>query len=128
MEAFACRANSSECYEGVDTDPEACCWTFKSDTSTDEVRNALLLAALGFSLTLDALPSQTDGHFFSLQLAYDRLATTEHEKLRAARLLCNMAGRIVDHGLVYVDPLTGNRTTWGCKILPCFAHTFQGSI
>ena len=37
MEAFACRANSSECYDGVDTDPEACCWTFKSDTSTDEV-------------------------------------------------------------------------------------------
>ena len=90
MEAFACRANSSECYEGVDTDPEACCWTFKSDTSTDEVRNALLLVALGFSLTLEALPSQTDGHFFSLQLAYDRLAATEHEKLRVARLLCNM--------------------------------------
>ena len=41
-------------------------------------------------VNLDALSTQTDGHFFSLQLAYDRLAATEHEKLRVARLLCNM--------------------------------------
>ena len=76
-------------------------------------------------LNLKALPSQTDGHFFSLQLAYDRLATTEHERLRAARLLCNMAGRIVDHGLVYIDPLTGNRTTWGCKLCPVLRTPLQ---
>ena len=54
-----------------------------------------------------------DGHFYGLHLAYDVLANNEHEKLRAARLLCNAAAYIVDHDFVYVDPLTGNRTSWG---------------
>ena len=54
-----------------------------------------------------------DGHFYGLHLAYDILANNEDEKLRAARLLCNAAAYIVDHEFVYVDPLTGNRTSWG---------------
>lgn len=101
---FACPgwANSSECYSGMDGHPadtnnKQCCWSFKSDTSTDE----------------------TDGHFYGLQLAYDHLATTEREKVRAARLLCDMTSYIVDHGFLYIDPLTGNRTTWYGRRLGC---------
>jgi hypothetical protein len=84
--------NSTECYSGVDAlDTERCCWSFKADTSTDE----------------------TDGHFYALHLAYDELAETEAERIRVARLMCNLASYIVDGGYVYIDPLTGNRTTWG---------------
>jgi hypothetical protein len=79
------------CYAGVDTDPTDCCWSFKSDTSTDE----------------------TDGHFYGLHIAYDDLAQTEPEKVRVARLICNTASYIVDGGFNFIDPLTGNRTTWG---------------
>jgi hypothetical protein len=91
---FACPGwrNSTECYLGEDApDSDKCCWTFKSDTSTDE----------------------TDGHFYGIHLAYDHLAETEQDQLRAAAMICNMASYIVDHGFVYLDPLTGNRTTWG---------------
>jgi hypothetical protein len=68
-----------------------CCWSFKSDTSTDE----------------------TDGHMYGLQVAYDHLAETAHEKLRVGRLICSMVAYIVENGFLFIDPLTGNRTTWG---------------
>eukprot|EP00040_Diaphanoeca_grandis_P025094 m.138576 g.138576 ORF g.138576 m.138576 type:complete len:931 (+) comp30003_c0_seq3:3-2795(+) len=84
--------NSSECYTGVDAPgSHSCCWSFKSDTSTDE----------------------TDGHFYALHIAYDNLAQSEIDKVRIARLICNAASYIVDGGLNYIDPLTHNRTTWG---------------
>lgn len=85
-------ANSTECYTGIDGDSQVdgesgCCWSFKSDTSTDE----------------------TDGHFYALSLAYDELAYTEAEKVRLASLLCDATSYMVDNGMVYIDPLTGNR-------------------
>eukprot|EP01043_Picozoa_sp_COSAG02_P078336 COSAG02_NODE_17585_length_993_cov_1.204698_1_plen_139_part_10 len=64
-------------------------------------------------LCLHGLVFGPDGHFYGLHLAYDILANNEDEKLRAARLLCNAAAYIVDHDFIYVDPLTGNRTSWG---------------
>eukprot|EP01052_Picozoa_sp_SAG31_P004971 SAG31_NODE_212_length_20157_cov_9.648868_16_plen_98_part_00 len=79
------------------TSQESCCWSFKSDTSTDE----------------------TDGHFYGLHVAYDNLAETESEKRRVARLICSMAAYIVDNSFVFVDPLTGNRTTVCASIYSC---------
>jgi hypothetical protein len=46
-------------------------------------------------------------------LAYDLLAQNEAEKVRIARLLCDTTSYIVDHDFVFIDPLTGNRTSWG---------------
>lgn len=66
-----------------------------------------------YSEVADIADAFADGHFYGLHLAYDILANNEYEKLRAARLLCNAAAYIVDHEFVYMDPLTGNRTSWG---------------
>ena len=94
--------NSSACYTGVDdaaaTDADAdadagggeCCWTWKRDTSSDEVT----------------------AHFFVLALAHERLARTDAERARVARLVCSTAAYIVDGGYVFVDPVSGNGTSW----------------
>eukprot|EP01049_Picozoa_sp_SAG25_P008797 SAG25_NODE_821_length_5214_cov_2.405670_3_plen_480_part_00 len=83
--------NSSECFAGIEAESDRCCWSWKSDTSTDE----------------------TDGHYFGLHVAYDLLAETPVEKRRVATLLCDMTAYIVDADFIFIDPLTGNRTTWG---------------
>ncbi len=125
MLGFTCPgwANSSECYSGVDPpDSRSCCWSFKADTSTDETGPAqptitpsyhCSIFIFGIELRLRRSTFGPDGHFYGLHLAYDKLANNEDEKLRVARLLCNAAAYIVDHGFIYVDPLTGNRTSWG---------------
>ena len=46
-------------------------------------------------------------------MAHAVLAVTAQEKARLARPLCATVQYIVDGGLVYIDPVTGNRTTWG---------------
>jgi hypothetical protein len=76
--------NSSACFAGVDTSAE-CCWTYKRDTSTDEVT----------------------GHFFTLALVHDYLAANDAERRRAALPICRTAKYIVDGGFVFIDPATG---------------------
>ena len=83
--------NSSECYAGIDTPDQDCCWTWKRDTSSDEV----------------------DGHVFALSIAHDYLATTAAERLRIAEPMCSMIAHIVDAGFVLIDPITGSHSTWG---------------
>ena len=83
--------NSTACYRGVDDGSAPCCWVWKRDTSSDEV----------------------DGHVASFAVAHALLAETPAEKARLASTLCATVQYIVDGGLVYIDPLTGNRTTWG---------------
>lgn len=83
--------NSSQCYDGVDTVDQDCCWTWKRDTSSDEV----------------------DGHVFALSVAHDHLATTRSERFRIAAPLCRMIAHIVDAGFLLIDPVTGQHTTWG---------------
>lgn len=74
------------------TENEArCCWQWKRDTSSDEV----------------------DGHIASFAVAHSLLAETADEQARLARTLCATVQYIVDGGFVYIDPITGNRTTWG---------------
>ena len=68
-----------------------CCWVWKRDTSSDEV----------------------DGHIASLALAHSLLAETDAERARIAATVCATVDYVVKGGLVYVDPVTGNRTTWG---------------
>ena len=99
--------NSSACFAGVDLSAAAaaaaadadadadagggeCCWTWKRDTSSDEVT----------------------AHFFVLALAHERLARTDAERARVARLVCSTAGYIVDGGYVFVDPVSGKGTSW----------------
>eukprot|EP01052_Picozoa_sp_SAG31_P033197 SAG31_NODE_3721_length_3950_cov_2.867048_2_plen_127_part_00 len=78
------------CYDGIDNVTENCCWQWKRDTSSDEV----------------------DGHVAAFAVAHSLLAETAGEKARLARTLCATVQYIVDGGLVYIDPVTGNRTTW----------------
>jgi hypothetical protein len=75
----------------VDAECGKACWQYKRDTSTDE----------------------TTGHLFALALMHDLLAVTPAEKAKPAYLICNMAKYIADNGFVYIDPATGNRTSWG---------------
>lgn len=80
------------CYEGIDNGSRAsCCWQWKRDTSSDEV----------------------DGHIAAFAVAHAVLAVTPEEKARLARPLCATVQYIVDGGLVFIDPVTENRTTWG---------------
>ena len=63
--------NSSACYAGVDDGSSSaadgsCCWTWKRDTSSDEV----------------------DGHVASFAVAHALLAETPAEKARLAGTLC----------------------------------------
>eukprot|EP00041_Stephanoeca_diplocostata_P002376 m.26144 g.26144 ORF g.26144 m.26144 type:complete len:873 (-) comp13269_c0_seq2:185-2803(-) len=83
--------NSSACYAGVDEHDSDCCWTWKRDTSSDEVA----------------------GHIFGLRVLYDALATTAAERRAIARPLCATANYLVDHGLDFIDPITHKKTTWG---------------
>ena len=83
--------NSTQCYAGVDTSSQECCWVWKRDTSSDEV----------------------DGHVFALSIAHDHLATTAAERVRIAEPMCRMVAHIVDAGFLLVDPITGRHTTWG---------------
>lgn len=82
--------NSTACYDGVDTGP-ACCWTWKRDTSSDEVT----------------------GHFFTMFQAWLYLAQTAEEKQRVASKLCASADYLVKGGLKFIDPVSGRGTTWG---------------
>ena len=98
--------NSSVCYHGVDdaagvdtaaaaaattAPPSKCCWTYKRDTSSDEVM----------------------GHVWAFTAVHQMLATTDAERARVAYHLCKAVKYIVDAGFVFVDPNTGRRTTWG---------------
>jgi hypothetical protein len=83
--------NSTKCFDGVDKVDGPCCWTYKRDTSTDEVT----------------------GHFYTLALVHDLLATNDDERRRVALPICRTAKYIVDGGFVFIDPFTGNRTSWG---------------
>ena len=53
------------------------------------------------------------GHIASLALAHSLLAETDAERARIAATVCATVDYVVKGGLVYVDPVTGNRTTWG---------------
>ena len=83
--------NSSECFDGVDSHGGDCCWSWKRDTSSDEVT----------------------GHFFMLFIAHELLAVTPAERARVAKLLCDSAAYLVDGGLQFIDPITKQRTSWG---------------
>jgi hypothetical protein len=98
--------NSTVCYTGVDDLDSAptggdggpedgsvskCCWTYKRDTSSDEVM----------------------GHVWAFTAVHQLLAKTAAEKRRVARSLCKAVKYIVDGGDDFIDPTTGRRTTWG---------------
>ncbi len=92
--------NSSACYAGVDdvgggdasqTTGDGCCWTWKRDTSSDEVT----------------------GHFFTLLQAWEFLARNDAEKARVARSLCDTADYLLKGGLRFIDPVSGRGTSWG---------------
>ena len=53
------------------------------------------------------------GHIASLALAHSLLAETDAERARIAATVCATVDYVVKGGLVYVDPVTGKRTTWG---------------
>ena len=84
--------NSSVCYAGVDP-PGAtdCCWTWKRDTSSDEVT----------------------GHIFAMFTVHELVAKSDVERARAAAPLCATVANIVDSGFILVDPVTGKGTSWG---------------
>ena len=83
--------NSAECYDGVDVDKSNCCWTWKRDTSSDEVT----------------------GHFFTMLQAWMFLAENQSEKDRVAEKLCNTAEYLLDGNLRFIDPISKKGTSWG---------------
>jgi hypothetical protein len=82
--------NSSVCFPGYDQPDSPCCWTWKTDASSDEVT----------------------GHMTGLNQMYRHVAATPAEKLRVGKLLCKMMARIVDSNYVLLD-FTGKRTKFG---------------
>ena len=88
--------NSSVCYAGIDHPvghpaPASCCWTWKRDTSSDEVT----------------------GHFFTMLQAWMFLADNQDEKDRIATTLCNTANYLVEGDLLFIDPISKKGTSWG---------------
>ena len=84
--------NSSVCYNGVDKEDQTnCCWTWKRDTSSDEVT----------------------GHFFTMLQAWMFLAENQSEKDRVAEKLCNTAEYLLDGNLQFIDPISKKGTSWG---------------
>lgn len=79
--------NSTACYAGIDsvTTNLSCCWTWKRDTSSDEVT----------------------GHFFTMLLAWKFLARNDAEKTRIASTLCATADYILKGKLRFIDPIYG---------------------
>ena len=65
-------------------------WTWKGDTSSDEMV----------------------GHLFVYPLVYDLLAETDAEKQRVRALVSEIMNYVVDHGY-YLNDLDGKPTTWG---------------
>ena len=82
--------NSSVCYNGVDTS-SSCCWTWKRDTSSDEVT----------------------GHFFTMLQAWMFLAENDDEKKRIENTLCQTAQYIINGQLKFIDPISKQGTSWG---------------
>ena len=93
---------------------------WKRDTSSDEVDGERPTAPYRWHLGCILLKSASNihmwlrtGHIASLALAHSLLAETDAERARIAATVCATVDYIVKGGLVYVDPVTGKRTTWG---------------
>jgi hypothetical protein len=67
------------------------CSRFKSDTSSDEIC----------------------GHMAVYPLLVDVFAAEPEKQQRVLAVLVGILGGIVDHDLYLIDPMTGQRTTWG---------------